>query len=204
MRSRQLVRCGAAALLAVLACGCRVGPVRLPLMLVGAAIDEATLREYEPELIGKAPEMADAMFGRRLDTFSDVNSDAKLLVYLVVGEKSLGSRYVVEATGNTITALYKTQRDIDGMADTIQCDLIRAEVLGMTPMTIERETDLGKPKLTMRSWRKAGLTRVYDVRKRSDLQGARYCVLRFDERDLCSDVQMVGVSASSKSRGRKD
>ena len=71
--------------------------------------------------------MADAMFCWRLDTFSDVNSDVKLLVYLVAGEKSLGSRYVVEVTGNTITALYKTQQDIDGVTCPVRTWLDPAE-----------------------------------------------------------------------------
>ncbi len=204
MRSRQLYRVGAVALLSVFACGCRVNPVRLPLMLVGAAIDDAALKDREPELIGKGPEMADAMFGNRLDTYSDVNSDAKLLVYLVAGEETLGSRYVVEVAGNTINALYKTQQDIDGMADAIQRDQIKSKVLGMTAKAIEQETDLGKPTLIMRTWRGAGLTRIYDVAKWPQREGDRYCVLRFDERDLCRGVRMVGVSASSKSSRQKD
>lgn len=195
----QPVSLGIAALIPATGCGCSVNPVRLPLMLVGAAIDDSALEECVPELMGSSPEMADGMFGRRLDTFSDVNSDTKLLVYLVAGERSLGSRYVVEAVGGTITALYKTQQDLGGLTDTIQCDMVKEKVIGKTATVIQQESGLGQPKLTMHSRREGGLIRIYDVHKWPSLQGTRYCVLRFSEDGLCRHVRMVGVTASAKS-----
>jgi len=151
--------------------------------------------------MGSSPEMADGMFGRRLDTFSDIASDAKLLVYLVAGEPSLGSRYVVEIVEGKITALYKTQQDLGGLTDAIQCEMVKERVIGKPASVIEHESSLGKPKLTMHSRREDGLIRIYDVGKWPSLEGTRYCVLRFDEEDVCRYVRMVGLTASTKSNG---
>jgi hypothetical protein len=170
-------------------------------MLVGAVLDDSALEECAPELMGSSPEMADGMFGRRLDTFSDVDSGTKLLVYLVAGEHSLGSRYVVEVVEGKITAIYKTQQDLGGLTETIQCDMVKKKVIGKTATVIEQESGLGKPKLTMHSRREDGLIRIYDVHQWPSLEGTRYCVLRFDEEDVCRHVRMVGLTASTGSTG---
>jgi hypothetical protein len=170
-------------------------------MLVGAALDGSALEESVPELLGSSPEMADGMFGGRLDTFSDVASDTKLLVYLVAGERSLGSRYVVEVVEGKITALYKTQQDLGGLTDAIQCEMVKERVIGKPACVIEQESSLGKPKLTMYSRRENGLIRIYDARKWPSLEGTRYCVLHFDKEDICRHVRMVGLTASTRSNG---
>jgi hypothetical protein len=201
MSSKQLVSLAKAALVPALAWGCSLNPVRLPLMLIGAALDGSVLEDCAPELLGSTPEMADGMFGRRFDTFSHIDSDTQLLVYFVAGEGSLGSRYVVEVLEGKITALYKTQQDCDGLTDAIQCDMVKVKVIGKTATVIEQESGLGKPKLTMHSRREDGLIRIYDVHKWPSFEGSRYCVLSFDEKDVCRYVRMVGVTASTRSKG---
>ncbi len=58
---------------------------------------------------------------------------------------------------------------------------------------------LGRPVLVMRNLVNGTLVRVYDVRNKTNLRGGRYCVLRFDSGDRCRKINLVGVSASTKS-----
>ncbi len=53
--------------------------------------------------------------------------------------------------------------------------------------------------LVMRNLVNGTLVRVYDVRNVTNLRGGRYCVLRFDSSDRCRKINLVGVSASTKS-----
>lgn len=181
---------------APLLAGCRGNPIRLTLTMIGNAMDDAELKKLEPRLIGQSPEEADAVFGRRHDTLTDVNRDAKMLVYLA-GQHTASSRYVVEVQEGKITALFKTEENLAGAADALQADILKAKIVGKAPEAIEREVDLGHPKLTVRSSRHRGLVRLYNARERIHFGNARYCVLYFDKQDRCRDVRLVGVTAST-------
>ena len=50
--------------------------------------------------------------------------------------------------------------------------------------------------LTRRSQRTGNLSRLYTLRRAQRASGARYCVVRFADRERCRDVRMVGVGAS--------
>ncbi len=178
--------------------GCRGNPVRAVFTLVGEAVDAADLKQRAPQLIGKGPDAADAMFGHRFDTLEDQEADSQWLLYLEEDAHSAESRYLVEVKGGRIVALYKTMQNVAGAADSMRADVLKARLARKTPREAEQELNLGRPQLSVSSRRTDRVYLVYDTRRLPQLEGARYCVLEFDTRNLCVDVRLVGVTASTK------
>jgi hypothetical protein len=190
----------AAVPLALLAVGCRAHPVSLAVMLIGEAVDDADVENKAAELVGKEVSLANLMLGEQLEALDDTGRHGRaMFVYPVKGDMLNSSRYVVEASNGTVVALTKTKQNIDGAEDVIKAVDLKTRVIGETPAGCRTRGDLGRPILVLRDRADGTLVRVYDVRNWTNLRGARYCVLRFDHNDRCEQVNLVGVSASTKS-----
>jgi hypothetical protein len=187
------------AFLALAAAGCRAHPVSLVTMLVGDAVNDADVKDRRDLLIGKPEKAADSMFGLRQETLVDVDRPGvSMIFYPVQGDLLKSSRYIVEVENGAIVVFTKTKQNIDGVEDMIHNASLEKKLIGKTPAECSQEDDLGAPLRTLRSREKDQLLRVYDVRNWSDFMGARYCVLRFDGRDRCQSVALIGVSASTR------
>jgi len=186
------------ALLTLAAAGCRAHPISLVTMVVGDAVNDADVKDRRDLLMGKAETAADSMFDPRLETLVDVDRPGvSLIFYPVKGDLLKSSRYIVEVEDGVIVVFTKTKQNIDGVEDMIHDASLEKKLVGKSPAECSQEDDLGAPLRTLRSLEKDQLLRVYDVRNWSDFLGARYCVLRFDGRDLCESVALIGVSAST-------
>ena len=121
-----------------------------------------------------------------------------IIFYPVKHDLLKKSRYTVELEGGAIVVLAKTKLNIDGVEDLIHTANLKKKLVGKTPAQCSQHDDLGQPLRTLRSREKGQKVRVYDIRHWSDFMGARYCVLRFGGKDLCEDVTLMGVSATTK------
>jgi hypothetical protein len=187
------------AFLALAAAGCRAHPVSLVTMIVGDAVNDADVKDRRGLLMGKPETAADSMFGSRLETLVDIDRQGvSMIFYPVRGDLLHTSRYIVEAENGVIVVFAKTKQNIDGVEDVIHNASLEKKLIGKAPAECSREGGLGTPLRTLRSREKGQLLRVYDVRHWTDFMGARYCVLRFDGRDRCQSVALIGVSASTR------
>ena len=190
---------GVAAFLVLAAAGCRAHPGSLVTMLVSDAVNDADVKDRRDLLMGKPETAADSMFGSRLETLVDVDRQGvSMIFYPVKGDLLKSSRYIVEVENGVIVVFAKTKQNIDGVEDLIHNASLEKKLIGKSPAECSQEDDLGAPLRTLRSREKNQLLRVYDVRNWSDFMGARYCVLRFDGRDRCQSVALIGVSASTR------
>jgi hypothetical protein len=186
-------------MLALAATGCRAHPGSLAAMLVGDAINDADVKDRRDLLMGKPETAADTMFGARLETLVDSDRQGvSMIFYPVQNDMLKTSRYIVEVENGAIVVFAKTKQNIDGVEDLIHNANLEKKLIGKAPADCSRDGDLGAPLRTLRSREKGQVLRVYDVRHWSDFQGARYCVLRFDGRDRCQSLALIGVSASTK------
>ncbi|HET6442718.1 MAG TPA: hypothetical protein VFH53_10105 [Phycisphaerae bacterium] len=189
---------GVVAFLVLAAAGCRAHPISLVTMVVGDAVNDADVKDRRDLLMGKPETAADSMFGARQETLVDVDRPGvSLIFYPVKGDLLKSSRYIVEVENGAIVVFTKTKQNIDGVEDLIHNASLEKKLIGKAPAACSAEGKLGVPLRTLRSREKDQLLRVYDVRNWSDFMGARYCVLRFDSRDLCESVALIGVSAST-------
>ncbi|MGB2754418.1 MAG: hypothetical protein WBD75_10075 [Phycisphaerae bacterium] len=187
------------AFLALAAAGCRAHPVSLVTMVVGDAVNDADVKDRRDLLMGEPETAADSMFGTRQETLVDIDRPGvSLIFYPVQGDLLKSSRYIVEVENGAIVVFAKTKQNIDGVEDMIHDARLEKKLIGKSPAECSQEDDLGTPLRTLRSREKDQLLRVYDVRNWSDFMGARYCVLRFDSRDRCESVALIGVSASTR------
>jgi len=188
-----------AAFLALAATGCRAHPVSLATMLIGDAVNDADVKDRRDLLVGKPAAAADTMFGTRTETLVDVaRQGVSLIFYPVEGDLLKTSRYLVEVEAGVIVVFTKTKQNIDGVEDLVHNANLEKKLIGKGPAECSRDGELGPPLRTLRSREKGQLLRVYDVRHWSDFMGARYCVLRFDAKDRCQSVTLIGVSASTR------
>ncbi len=178
--------------------GCRAHPGSLAMMLVGDLVNDADVKQRSEALMGRNITAADSLFGDRLETLEDSRHRGRwMVVYPVKGDLLGSSRYVVEANFGEIRAISKTIQNIDGAEDVIHGLDLRSKLKDQRPAACRAE--LGRPVLVMRNLVNGTLVRVYDVRNITNLRGGRYCVLRFDSGDRCRKINLVGVSASTKS-----
>jgi hypothetical protein len=170
---------------------------KMGVKLVGTAVHTVDVDTQSKKLIGQPVSAADAEFGQRVNTFEDTRSKREIMTYKVEGDALDLFRWVVEAQGNRIVALMKTQFNADLGKDLVKTALYKDKVLGKTPQEIQTHSTFKNLVLTVRNRSTGNLVRVYDVRGVTDLMGAQYCVLEFDKSDRGAGVRLVGVPASA-------
>ncbi len=186
----------------VFAAGCRAHPASLAVALVGDAVDDADVKKRFGDLEGKTPEAADEMFGERIATLIDTSREnRKALIYPVKADLHDKSRFVVEVVGNRIVSLSKKTHDKDGVEDVIKKADLKKKLIGKDAAACSEEGKLDKLMLVLREEDTGRLWRVYDVANWTHFGAARYCVLKFDEDDLCSEINLVGLAASTVKGG---
>ena len=198
--SRSLLRLASLALLATIGAassGC-VSAVGIGVQLVGKAVDTADVKKREKKLLGARPSAADEMFGQRLDTLRDVNSDRAWVIYPVELDVMGKDRYVVEVAHQKIVALTRAEKNSDPKRDIPRALIMESKVKGKPPTECETELDMGPPVLTVRSEATGLLSQVYDARHFKKLGSPDYCILRYDEQELCTDIEFLGIGASTK------
>lgn len=181
---------------APLVAGCRAHPGSLAIMFIGDAISDSDVKKRAPDLIGEPASAADKMFGEREETI-EMPDDRSLQIYLVKGDLFDTYRFVVETDDGTITALTKTQYDADGIEDLIESAALKGKVIGKSPEECEENAKLNPPILIGKSVETGEDYYVYDVKNWTNLRNARFCVLRFKD-DACTNIRLIGVSASTK------
>jgi hypothetical protein len=177
--------------------GC-ITAVGIGFNLVGKAVDVADVKKREKELLGARLSTADEMFGKRLDTLRDLNSDRSWVIYPVEIDILGDDRYVVEVAAERIVALSRTEKNSDPKRDLLRVLIIRSKIKGMPRTECAAELDMGSPLLTVRSDATGLLSQIYDARHFKELGSPDYCILRFDEQELCMDVEFLGIGASTR------
>ncbi len=186
-------------MLVVNAAGCTVA-VSTGIKLVGSAVDNADVRERREQLMNADLAKANAMFGEPLDAFSDVNSSRAWRVYKVPQNKDpFGKdRYVVEVAKGRIVAVSRVEKNSEWKIDLPRAIAIKSEVKGKPISECEALVDHGRPLVTVRNDSTGLLIQLYEGRLIKDLQKPHYILLRFDEQKTCTDVEFMGVGASTK------
>ena len=85
--------------------------------LVGKVVDTADVKKREKELLGAKLSAAYGMFGERLDTLRDINSDRVWVIYPVKLDVMGKDRYVGEVAKNRIVALTRSEKNSDPKRD---------------------------------------------------------------------------------------
>ena len=186
-------------MLVVNAAGC-TAVVSTGIKLVGSAVDSADIEERREQLMNADLARANEMFGAPLDAFSDINSSRAWRVYKVPQNKDpFGrDRYVVEVAKGRIVAVSRVEKNSELKIDLPRAIAIKFDVKGKPISECEALVDHGKPLVTVRNDSTGLLIQLYEGRLIKDLQKPHYIVLRFDEQELCTDVEFMGVGASTR------
>jgi hypothetical protein len=182
----------------VLLGGCRAHPISLGTMLVGDMINDADVKKRAEKLMNQPVTAADDMFGARLETLEDTTGERERVLYPVKMDLLNSERYAVEVVNNTITAVSRMKRNIDGSENVLKQMQLEDKLMGKNPKECEEAAEFESPVLIARSKEKVEMVHVYDVRNWTNTRGARYCLLRFDKEYTCTAIEMIGVSASTR------
>ncbi len=201
-RRASWVRLATLALVATLAAagsGCTAA-VSIGVKLIGSAVDDADVKKHSEKLLGAELTAADEVFGERIDTLRDVNSTRAWVIYPVKDYNILGKdRYVVEVYDDKIVAFTRAEKNSKSKTDIPRALLIANKVKGKPPAECETQLeDVGPLLLTARSDSTETLSQLYDGRLIKEFGSPHYCILRFDENELCSEVEFIGIGASTK------
>ncbi|MCZ6699848.1 MAG: hypothetical protein O7D94_13020 [Planctomycetota bacterium] len=185
--------------LAAAGSGCTAA-VSIGVKLIGSAVDDADVKKHSEKLLGAELAAADEVFGERIDTLRDVNSTRAWVIYPVKDYNILGKdRYVVEAVNDRIVAFSRVEKTSDAKTDIpralIIADKVKGKPIGECEALLE---NVGPLLVTARRESTNTLSQLYDGRLIKDFGKPHYCILRFDENKLCSEVEFIGVGASSK------
>jgi len=113
-------------------------------------------------------------------------------VYVAVGA------WVSALTQNQIVALSRVEPNSDPKLDFPRALMMESKVKGKPPAECEKELELGPPVVSVRSDATNLLTQLYDARLIKEFGAPHYCILKFDEQNMCDDVEFLGVGASTK------
>ena len=188
-----------AATLAAAGSGCTAA-VSIGVKLIGSAVDDADVKKHSAKLIGAELAAADEVFGERIDTLRDVNSTRAWVIYPVKDYNILGKdRYVVEVYDDEIVAFTRAEKNSDHKTDIPRALIVANKVKGKPLAECETQLeDVGPLLLTVRRDSNGTLSQLYDGRLIKEFGSPHYCILRFDENELCSEVEFIGIGASTK------
>jgi len=179
--------------------GCIGSGVGMAINVIGGVVDSADVKDKEKDLLGKPPAAADEMFGARIDTMRQQGGDRVWAIYDVKGlTNPLGKdSYVVEVTGGSILSLSRVETTPDAKVDLPRVAMIEKKVQGKPPAECEKKLEQA-PIVTVRSERTGLLRQLYDGRIIKILKKPYYCILKYDQNDLCDDVDFQQVGASTR------
>lgn len=207
-RIRQ--RYGLALLLScvVLCAGCSAASVykkaaMVGIDFVGDAIDEDQVQKESQALLNQPIAAADQRYGRPLNVFVDLQTQREVRVYPVDKDLLGNGRWVVEAQDGQVAAVSKAKINPSLGEDAVKATALDQLVTGKTAAEIAELAVLdkllfSKPPRVLRFVPAGNLLRIYDVTGFTDLTGARFVVLEFDDRDRCKALKFVGVPAERR------
>ena len=165
---------------------------KLGMRVVGNVVSDAETQKLAGQLVGQPPSAADQALGERVDTFQDVKSTRQWVTYPVKMDLLGSKRYVVGVADSRIVAVEMVEKE-SGKINLARRLIYLAKVKGKGPAECETALGLGPPLLTVRSRNTGALTQLYDSRMVKELQGTKWCILRYDNNGLCEKVDLVDV-----------
>jgi len=166
---------------------------------VGSVVDRVDVADLEEKLVGGDVAAADAELGERLDKLNDIHSDRAWLVYPARSDPLGKDRYVIEIEQNKIVAISRVEKTPDAKFDIPRALILEGKVKGKPISECEALLDMGKPLVTVRRESTGFLNQLYEGRI-IKVGGLHYCILKFDEKDICEGVEFHGVGASTKDK----
>ena len=167
--------------------------------MIGGVVDKADVKDKQKELLGRPPSAADEMFGAALDVQREQGGSRVWRIYDVKGPTNpLGKdRYVVEVTGGKIRSLSRVETTPDAKFDLPRVALLEEKVKGKPPAECAKELEQ-QPIVSVRNERTGRLRQLYDGRVIKIFSKPYYCILKYDDQDLCEDVDFQKVGASTR------
>ncbi len=177
--------------------GCSVTPIGFATNIVGDTISDSDVKKKEEELLGAPIDRADVMLGQRQDTFTGAGRNWMLYP---AGDVMNNQMYVVEAHQGKVIAVSKVQKNRDLILNSAQKLEYQKKAIGFTQEECQKNLELGRPRLTVRSEDSGDIVQLYDARIVKSINKPHYCILRFDGDGKCKSIDLATVQASTKQK----
>ena len=175
--------------------GC-VSAISVGVGLFGGVVDRIDVDDLEKKLIGADVAAADEELGERIDSLHDVHSNRSWLEYPARSDPFNKDRYVIEIKQDKIIAITRIEKTPDAKFDIPRALILEGKVKGKPISECEALLEMGKPLATVRRESTGNLNQLYEGRM-VKVGDSYYCILLFDENDICEDVEFHGVGAST-------
>jgi hypothetical protein len=171
--------------------------IKMGVRVVGKVVTEEETRKQGERLFGRSPSAADGEFGSPVEVWADVGSSRQWRVYRSKLDVLDKNRTVVEVSDGAIVGIEKVESNAQ-KTDIPQKLIYLAKARGKTPEETETALELGPPLLTVRSQMTNELAQLYDARIIKALDRTHNCLVRYDEKDRCTDVDLIEVEAAMR------
>ena len=180
------------------ATGCSPTSVALKvgMFVAGKVVDDADADQLGQKLIGQPPSAADAELGPRNDTFNEVGGSRTWISYPTKLDPLKQNQYFVEVRNGRITRIEKMEGS-SGEVDFARSTFDKTRVAGKSPAECQQILSAGPPELEVRSQNTGNLMQFYNGAFIADVGDKKYIILRFDQNQKCSKLQIVDVSAAA-------
>ena len=190
--------CGVLVAIVAVSSGC-VSAVSVGVGLIGRVVDRVDVDDLEEKLVGGDVASADKELGERIDSLNDIHSERAWLEYPARSDPLGKDRYVIEIRQNKIVAITRVEKTPDAKFDIPRALILESKVKGKPLSECEALLEMGKPLVTVRRESTGLLNQLYEGRM-VKVGGRYYCILKFDENDICEGVEFHGVGASTKEK----
>ena len=173
--------------------GCRAAPANRGTMIIGDVVGDNDIKNKEDRLRGRGVQVSDAWLGPRGETFVDTtNREREFILYPVKGDRLGTSHYVVEVRHGVVSTVSKQRQNTVDFEGALKESNLREDLIGKLRDECVAHAGFGEPLIIVRSRDNSEEISIYDVSNLTNLNGARYCVLRFDFEKQCREISLVG------------
>jgi hypothetical protein len=164
--------------------------------VAGKVVADSETSKLADKLIGRPPSAADEELGQPVDVWRDLSGLREWRAYKVKFDILDQKRIVVAVVEARIVEIQMIQKH--GSEADIPLELYYyAKAKGKSPKECQAELGLGPPLLSVRSVSTGQLMQVYDARLIKELPTQSSCLVRFDNSERCTKLDLVEVESTS-------
>lgn len=184
-------------LTALVVSGCGATPVGLAVNVVGAAVNDADVKDKAAILMGASVADCDAVLGQPLDAFHSDQPVRDWRAYPVKNDVVGNYRYLIEFRGGRVIAVSKAQRVSDVVVDAATYAYFKEKCMGQSPESCQFAIG-NPPVVSAKSLTTGQFIQLYDARVVKSVQKPYYAVLRFGADNTCTEIRIQKAVASTQ------
>ena len=177
--------------------GCSASPIGAAISLAGMAVNDLDVQSKSKELMGVSVAQCDQTLGTPINVFRSEQPVREWRVYSVPNDLLGKYRYLAEIAGGNVIAFSKAQTSSDIAVDIATKAYFDSKCKGKSVQACQDAVG-NPPALSVRNVKTNQLVQLYDARLVQGVQKPYYAVLFFGTDEICAEIKVAQIPASTK------